>query len=115
MSIRMGIPNVGLLRFATSGLLVSRPPGSFSQATTPHIAPLHSATRILATPSATLQSPVGSAARAGARPVASNIAEKAVVRMMLRAVFFGQCNMGQTCALVVDTNKGQNAALRVFS
>ncbi len=58
------MPSVGLLFFAASGLLLSRPPGSFSQATTPHMLPLHCATLILATPSATRQSPVGSAAGA---------------------------------------------------
>jgi hypothetical protein len=51
--------------------------------------PLHSATRMLATPSATLQSPVGSAAKLGARLVAKNNPEYAIVRM----VFRGQCNM----------------------
>ena len=66
------MPKVGLFCFETSGLLMSRPPGVFSQATTPHMLPLHCATRMLATPSATLQSPVGSSASAGARPVAKN-------------------------------------------
>jgi hypothetical protein len=51
--------------------------------------PLHSATRILATPSATFQSPVGSAARADATPAAKNITENITLRMM----FGGQCNM----------------------
>jgi hypothetical protein len=56
--------------------------------------PLHSATRMLATPSATRQSPVGSAAKAGAgktgiRQVAKNNPEYDIVRMMFR----GQCNM----------------------
>jgi hypothetical protein len=49
---------------------------------------------MLATPSATRQSPVGSAARAGAektgtRQVAKNNPEYDIVRMMFR----GQCNM----------------------
>ena len=49
--------------------------GSFSQATTPHMLPLHLATRMLATPSATFQSPVGSAASAALTPVAKKIPE----------------------------------------
>src|SRR6201986_1969540 len=99
MSIRIGMPKVGLLCFETSGLLVSRPPGTFSHDTAPHIRPLHSAIRMLATPSATRQSPVGSAARAGpvkpgaikagARHVAKNNPEYDIVRMRFR----GQCNM----------------------
>src|ERR1700684_4033103 len=93
MSIRIGIPRVGLFFFETSGLLVSWPGGPFSQATAPHMLPLHSATRMLATPSATLQSPVGSAARAGARPAARTTPEYIIFRM----VFFGQCNIVQTC------------------
>jgi hypothetical protein len=44
---------------------------------------------MLATPSATLQSPVGSAAKAGARAVAKNIPEYTAVVMIFR----GQCNM----------------------
>jgi hypothetical protein len=51
---------------------------------------------MLATPSATCQSPVGSTAKAGAKPVAKNIPEYVTVRMMLR----GQCNMVKTCAYV---------------
>src|SRR5258705_8357664 len=70
MSIRIGIPSVGLFCFETSGLFLSRPPGIFSHATAPHMLPLHSATRMLATPSATFQSPVGSAAKAGVKQVA---------------------------------------------
>ncbi len=58
------MPNVGLFCFEASGLFLSRPPGIFSHATAPHMLPLHSATRIVATPSATRQSPVGSAANA---------------------------------------------------
>src|SRR5450759_4757098 len=80
MSIRIGIPRVGLFCFETSGLCVSRPPGVCSQATAPHMLPLHSATRMLATPSATLQSPVGSAARAGASPTANNMPEYTIPR-----------------------------------
>jgi hypothetical protein len=94
MSIKIGIPKVGLFCFDASGLLLSRPPGVFSQATTPHMLPLHSATLMLATPSATLQSPVGSAAKAEAVPVDRMIAEYTIVRMTFR----GQCNMVQTCA-----------------
>jgi hypothetical protein len=56
--------------------------------------PLHSATRMLATPSATRQSPVGSAAKADAMPVAKKTAENATVRM----IFPWRCNMVQTCA-----------------
>jgi hypothetical protein len=56
--------------------------------------PLHCATRILATPSATRQSPVGSGAKAGARPVAKNIPEYMADSMIFR----GQCNMVSTCA-----------------
>src|ERR1700691_4645935 len=99
MSIRIGMPRVSLLCFETSGLFVSRPPGTFSHATAPHMLPLHSATRMLATPSATRQSPVGSAAKAGVvkagarkageRHVAKNNPEYDIVRMMYR----GQCNM----------------------
>src|SRR5664279_5451102 len=72
MPIRIGIPRVGLFCFDTSGLWVSRPPVIFSQLTAPHMLPLHSATRTLAIPSATLQSPVGSSANAGANPTARN-------------------------------------------
>jgi hypothetical protein len=56
--------------------------------------PLHCATRILATPSATFQSPVGSAASAEARPVAKKNPEYTIVR----AIVLGQCNMVQTYA-----------------
>src|SRR5450756_383401 len=100
MSIRIGIPSVGLSCFETSGLFLSFPPGSCSQATAPHKLPLHWATRMLATPSATRQSPVGSSARAGARPAAKNNPEYTVMRMMFR----GRCNMGQTCASVSYTH-----------
>src|ERR1700683_4178261 len=107
------MPSVNRLLFETSGLLTSRPPGSCSQDTTPHMLPLHSATRMLATPSATRQSPVGSAASAEAtpvaqRPVAKNIPEYTAVRV----IFLGQCNMVRTCAWI---DEGQNAALSVFS
>src|SRR5712671_5460031 len=98
MSIRIGIPRVGLLCFEASGLLLSRPPGAFSHATAPHMLPLHCATRMLATPSATFQSPVGSAARAGINPVVKNKPEMAIVR----AKVLGQCNMVQTYAYVDD-------------
>jgi hypothetical protein len=47
---------------------------------------------MLATPSATRQSPVGSAARAG--PAAKTNPEKTIAR----AIDLGQCNMVQTCA-----------------
>jgi hypothetical protein len=40
---------------------------------------------MLATPSATFQSPVGSTAKAGAKPVAKNIPEYVTVRMMALA------------------------------
>src|ERR1700753_584543 len=95
MSSKVGMPKVGLLCFEASGLFLSWPPGTFSQATTPHMSPLHCATRILATPSATRQSPVGSAAKADTSPVAKNNAEYVTVRR----VFRGQCNIRQTCAL----------------
>ncbi|HWX30867.1 MAG TPA: hypothetical protein VNZ53_25945 [Steroidobacteraceae bacterium] len=65
--------------------------------------PLHSATRILATPSATRQSPVGSAAKAEARPADKNIPEKISLRMM----FGGQCNMVQTYALMDIPKEGK--------
>ncbi|MEY9693439.1 hypothetical protein ABH976_004585 [Bradyrhizobium ottawaense] len=69
MSISVAMPSVGLVFFEASGLFSSRPPGCFSQETAPHMLPLHWATRMLATPSATRQSPVGSAASAGVRQV----------------------------------------------
>src|SRR3954449_330348 len=106
MSIRIGMPKVGLFCFEASGLCVSRPPGVFSQATAPHILPLHWATRMLATPSATFQSPVGSAASAGVIAVAKNNPEKTY----RRTIFFGQCNMFGTYALVDQSKWGQNAA-----
>jgi hypothetical protein len=49
---------------------------------------------MLATPSATFQSPVGSAASAEVTPVAKKNPEKTI----LRARVLGQCNMVQTCA-----------------
>src|SRR6187549_1156701 len=104
------MPKVGLLCFEASGLFLSRPPGVFSQETAPHMLPLHWATRMLATPSATRQSPVGSAASAEATPVAKKNPEKTI----LRARVLGQCNMVQTYALVM-IQRGQNAALSVFS
>ncbi len=63
MSIRIGMPSVGRLCLAASGLFLILAARTFSQATAPHMLPLHWATRMLATPSATFQSPVGSAAR----------------------------------------------------
>src|SRR4030081_547631 len=104
MSIRIGIPKLGLFCFETSGLFLSRPPGVFSHATAPHMLPLHSATRMLATPSATLQSPVGSAAKAGTRDVAKIIPEHATVCMNVR----GQCNMVEPMLKMI---RGHNAAL----
>jgi hypothetical protein len=67
---------------------------------------------MLATPSATFQSPVGSAAKAGAKHVAKKNPEYAIVRVMSLAclsrdmgvvvptgwMLRGQCNMVQTCA-----------------
>ena len=61
---------------AASGLFLSIPPGVFSQATAPHMLPPHSATRILATPSSTFQSPVGSAANAGVSPAENKTCRK---------------------------------------
>src|SRR6476659_3960455 len=103
MSIRIGMPSVGRLCLAGSGLLESLPPGVFSQATTPHMLPLHCATRMLATPSATFQSPVGSAASAGVRLLARALTnrhpEYAMVRaMVLGAHGLGHCNMVPTYA-----------------
>src|SRR5436305_13828494 len=96
MSIRIGMPSVGRLCFATSGLLLSRPPGVFSHATTPHMLPLHCATRMVATLSATIQSPVGSAADASPGSATSAAAQQERVRM----VFSGRCNMFEPYALV---------------
>ena len=111
MSIRIGMPSVGLFRFDASGLLLSRPPGCFSQATTPHMLPLHWATRMLATPSATRQSPVGSAARADdAKDICKNTDKIKAGFTMFR----GQCNMAQTCACVDGTNGGKTPH-RAFS
>src|ERR1700748_3058140 len=98
------MPSVGLLLFDTSGLLLSRPPGCFSQATTPHRLPPHCATRILATPSATRQSPVGSAAKAELTQAACRITDK---RKAGFTMFRGQCNMTQTCACVDGANEGK--------
>src|SRR5580692_6674142 len=115
MSSRIGIPRVGLFCFEASGLLVSWPPEIFSQATTPHMLPLHSATRMLATPSCTRQSPVGSAAKAGARAVAKNIAEYDTVRLMCR----GQCNMVLNLCLcrwsdLAGQNRGAKRRIECF-
>src|SRR5579871_4997419 len=104
MSSRMGIPRVGLLLFETSGLLSSRPPGVFSQEMAPHMAPLHWATRTLATPSATRQSPVGSAAMAGRAPAPRTIPNESMTARMRDR---GHCNMAQTCACVDGANKGK--------
>src|SRR3954452_23646886 len=115
MSIRIGMPSVGRLCLAASGLFLSRPPGVFSQATTPHILPLHCATRMLATPWAPRQSPVGSAASAEPALAARSSAEQAVAR----AIDLGQCNMVQTYACGAGRKswlkRGQNAAFGVFS
>src|SRR3954470_8558986 len=102
MSIRIGMPKVGRLCLAASGLLLSLPPGVFSQATTPHMLPLHWATRILATPSATRQSPVTSAASAATGTVAKKNAEKAI----LPATVFGQCIMVLTYAYLDESKAG---------
>jgi len=98
------MPSVGLFFFDTSGLLVSWPPGSFSQATTPHMLPLHCATRMLATPSATRQSPVGSAASAEVMSAPSKNPDRKSADFKM---FRGQCNMVQTCACFAGTNKGK--------
>src|SRR3954454_4009680 len=90
------MPSVGRLCLATSGLLLSRPPGVFSQATTPHMLPLHCATRMVATLSATIQSPVGSAADASH----GSATRAAPQQKRLRMVFSGRCNMFEPCALV---------------
>src|SRR5689334_8217715 len=112
MASRIGMPRVGRLCLAASGLFLSRPPGIFSQATTPHILPLHWATRMLATPSATCQSPVGSAASTGLKPAAKVNPEKTIVR----ADNLRQCNMVRTYALLgLGLGWGQNAATGVFS
>src|SRR3954462_3555690 len=92
MSIRIGMPSGGRLCLAGSGLLLSRPPGVFSQATTPHMLPLHCATRTLPTPSPPRQSPVGSAARAEEIPAANNTAEYAIVVDMR---YLRRCNIGR--------------------
>src|SRR6185436_18300795 len=96
--------------FEASGLLISLPPGVFSQATAPHMLPLHWATRMLATPSATRQSPVGSAAKAGAA-LAARIAEKTSTR----ALDLGQCNMVETYAYLADLKPGVKTPHWAFS
>src|ERR1700720_415949 len=97
MSIRIGMPNVGRFCFETSGLLLSLPPGVLSQATAPHMLPLHCATLMLAIPSATFQSPVGSAAMAQEMLAAKAIPEKiSRVRMEFRA----QCNIAKNLCLL---------------
>src|SRR3954466_12789278 len=110
MSIRIGMASVGRLCLAASGLFLSLPPGVFSQATTPHILPLHWATRMLATPSATLQSPVTSAAQATLRPVAKKNAEQTI----LRAAVFGQCNMVLTYAYLDGLKAGSKSRIERF-
>jgi hypothetical protein len=57
---------------------------------------------MLATPSATLQSPVTSAANAKLTPVAKNNAEQTIVRETV----LGQCNMVQTYAYLDDPKRG---------
>src|SRR3954452_15605479 len=97
MSMRIGMPNVGRLCLDASGLLLSRPPGVFSQDTAPHMLPLHCATRMLATPSATRQSPVGSAASAEEIPAANNTVEYAIVVGMR---YLRRCNIGRNPCLL---------------
>src|SRR5690242_3270056 len=104
MSSKIGIPSVGLFFFETSGLLLSRPPGSFSQTTTPHMLLPHCATRILATPSATRQSPVGSAARAEDTSAPSKDTDRTRADFTM---YRGQCNMIQTCACFAGANEGK--------
>src|SRR3954451_16160856 len=96
MSSKIGMPRVGRLCLETSGLLLSRPPGVFSHATTPHMLPLHCATRMVATLSATIQSPVGSAADANA----GSATQAAAQQNSVRVVFSGRCNMFEPYALV---------------
>src|SRR5258705_13823086 len=110
MSIRIGMPKVGLLCFAASGLFLSLPPGVFSQATTPHMLPLHWATRMLATPSATSQSPVGSAANAMLRPVARKNPENTIEC----ATVLGQCNMVEAYAYVDDPERRSKRRIKRF-
>src|ERR1700712_6103211 len=110
MSIRIGMASVGRLCLAGSGLCESLPPGVFSQATAPHMLPLHWATRMLATPSATFQSPEGSAASAEVTPVAKNNPEKTI----LRARVLGQCNMVQTYAYVDGPKRGSKRRIERF-
>src|ERR1700744_2097580 len=112
MSSRIGMPSVGLFRCDASGLLLSRPPGSFSQATTPHRLLPQCATRIFATPSATRQSPVGSAAKAAVTLVACRTTDRNSADFVK---FLGQCNIGQNLCLRWWSEWGQNAALGVFS
>src|SRR5205823_73261 len=97
MSIRIGMPSVGRLCLAGSGLLLSRPPGVFSQATTPHMLPLHCATRMFATPSDTRQSPVGSAASADEIPDANKTPEYVII---VRMRFLERCNIGRNPCLL---------------
>src|SRR5262249_31053277 len=62
----MGRPMIGRLRFAGSGLFLSVPGGPLVQAIWPHIAPPQGPTRMTAPLFSTNQSPVASAATAGA-------------------------------------------------
>jgi hypothetical protein len=67
---------------------------------------------MLATPSATFQSPVGSAASAEVTPVAKMNPEKTI----LRATVLGQCNMVQTYAYAyVDDPRGVKTPHWAFS
>jgi hypothetical protein len=59
---------------------------------------------MLATPSATRQSPVGSAASAAVKEVIGNNTDK---KIAVFTMFLGQCNIGQTCACVADKNEGK--------
>jgi hypothetical protein len=72
----------------------------------------HCATRTLATPSATRQSPVGSAAKA---EVAYGVSMNTDRKMVSFTMFRGQCNMGQNLCLRWWYEKGQNAVLGIFS
>src|SRR5689334_17689127 len=111
MASRIGMPSVARVCLEGSGLFLSRPPGIFSQATTPHMLPLHWATRMLATPSATCQSPVGSAASAGLKPATKVNPDKTIVR----ADNLRQCNMVRTYALVGWLGVGVKTPHSAFS
>jgi hypothetical protein len=64
----------------------------------------HWATLILATPSATRQSPVGSAAAAPPTPLARKIAAD----ISFIGKWRGRCNMAETCACVDGPNEGKS-------